>query len=77
MNVYVPEFWLSTVVGDQVPVILLLDVVGKAGTVPPAQIVSEVPKSNVGVMFGATVTVNVVLVAHCPPEGVNVYIPEF
>ena len=50
----------------------LVDVVGKAGTVPPAQIVRLVPKLNVGVTFGLTVTVNVVDVAHCPAPGVNV-----
>ena len=42
----------------------MFDVVGKAGTVPPAQIVSDVPKVNVGVMFGVTVTVNVAGTAH-------------
>jgi hypothetical protein len=42
----------------------LLDVVGKAGTVPPLQIVKDVPKLKVGVIFGLTVTVNVVGFAH-------------
>jgi hypothetical protein len=42
----------------------LFDIVGKVGTVPPAQIVSDVPKVNVGVMFGVTVTVNVAGTAH-------------
>ena len=51
---------------------LLSDVVGKTGTVPPAHIVSEVPNANVGVMLGVTVTVNVVVVAHNPVVGVNV-----
>jgi hypothetical protein len=50
----------------------LPDVVGKAGTLPPAQIVSEVPKLNVGVILGFTVTLNVVAVAHCPAVGVKV-----
>ena len=54
------------------PVILFVDVVGKAGTVPPAQIVKLVPKLKAGVMFGLTVTVNVVVVAHSPAVGVNV-----
>jgi hypothetical protein len=53
----------------------LVDVVGNAGTVPPAHILNEVPKLNVGAMFGATVTVNVVGNAHCPAVGVNVYVP--
>jgi hypothetical protein len=50
--------------GVQVPVIPFPEVPGNAGTVPPAQMVSDVPKVNVGVMFGFTVTVNVVVVAH-------------
>ena len=77
VNVYEPEFWLSTTAGFHVPVILLVDVVGNVGTVPPAQTESDVPKLNVGVMFGLTVTVNVAVVAHCPAVGVNVYEPEF
>ena len=54
----------------------LFDVLGKLGTVPPAQMVSAVPKANVGVMFGSTVTVNVAGIAHSPAAGVNVYVPE-
>ena len=50
----------------------LVDDAGKAGTVPPAQIVSAVPKLKVGVMFGLTVTLNVVGTAHKPGVGVNV-----
>jgi hypothetical protein len=64
VNVYVPLAVLLTVAGLHVPVILLVDVLGKAGTVPPAQIPNVVPKLNAGVMFGATVTVNVVGNAH-------------
>ena len=56
---------------------LLSDVVGKTGTVPPAHIVKEVPNANVGVMLGVMVTANVVVVAHCPAAGVNVYVAEF
>ena len=51
---------------------LLVDVFGKAGTVAPAQIESEVPKLNAGVLFGLTVTVYVAVRAHCPAVGVNV-----
>ena len=58
--------------GFQVPVILLFDVVGNAGAVASAQMVSEVPKSNVGTTFGLTVTLNVAVVAHIPAVGVNV-----
>ena len=68
---------MSTVDGLHVPVILLVDVVGSVGTVPPAHTVKVVPKLNVGVRFGVTVTLNVVGKAHCPAPGVNVYTPEF
>ena len=50
---------------------------GNGGAVAPVQIVSDVPKSKTGVMVGVTVTVNVVVVAHNPAVGVNVYTPEF
>jgi hypothetical protein len=53
-------------------VILLSDAAGNVGTAPPAHIVSEVPNANVGVMFGLTVTVNVVGITHPPEVGVNV-----
>ena len=72
VNVYVPLPVLLTVAGLQVPVIPLVEVVGSAGTVPPEQIDKVVPKLKDGVRFGATVTVNVVVVAHCPAVGVNV-----
>ena len=39
-------------------------------TVPPTQIVASIPASTVGVSF--TTTVIVVVVAHCPADGVNV-----
>ena len=48
--------------GDQVPVMLLLDVVGNADKVAPEQIGATAV--NVGVMFGLTVIVNVAVVAH-------------
>ena len=51
---------------------LLVDELGKEGTVPPAQMVSVVPKLNVGVMFGATVTEKVTGGEHNPADGVNV-----
>jgi hypothetical protein len=55
---------LLTVDGFQVPVIPLVEVVGKVGTVPPLQIVNDVPKLKVGVTIGFTVTFNVVVVPH-------------
>jgi len=64
VKVYDAEFWLSTVDGLHVPVILFVEVVGNAGTPAAAQTVKLVPKLNVGVMLGLTVTVNVAVVAH-------------
>lgn len=68
---------MLTTEGFHVPTIPLVDVVGKAGTIPPAQIVKLVPKLNTGVTFGFTVTLNVVGNAHRPAVGVNVYEAEF
>ena len=48
--------------GDQVPVMPLLEVVGKAVNVAPEQIGATAV--NVGMIFGFTVIVNVVVVAH-------------
>ena len=67
-----PELLLSTTAGLHVPVMPFEDIFGKAGTEPPAQIFNEVPKPNVGVMFGVTVTLKVTGTAHCPAPGVNV-----
>ena len=61
-----------SIAGDQVPLMPLSDVLGKAGTVSPAQMVSEVPKLNDGVMVGFTVTVKLVGDAQRPAAGVNV-----
>ena len=48
--------------GAQVPVMPLLDVMGSADKVAPEQIGATALK--VGAMFGLTVIVNVVVVAH-------------
>jgi len=48
--------------GAQVPVMPLVEVVGSAVRVAPEQIGATAV--NVGVMFGLTVMVNVVVVAH-------------
>ena len=77
VNVYTPEAWLSTVAGLHVPVIPFVEVVGKEGTLAPAQIESEVPKLKTGVIIGLTVTLNAVVVAHWPIDGVKVYVSEF
>jgi hypothetical protein len=58
--------------GDHAPVIPLVDVVGSTDKVAPEQIGATAV--NVGVIFGLTVIVNVVVVAHCPAVGVNVYV---
>ena len=71
-----PEFWLSTTEGLHVPATPFVDVVDKVGMALPAQIVREVPKLNVGVRIGFTVTVNVTDAAHCPGFGVKVYTSE-
>ena len=57
--------------GLQVPLIPLLEVVGSAAKAVPEQIGATAV--NVGVTFGLTVIVNVVVVAHCPAVGVKVY----
>src|ERR1044072_7240578 len=56
--------------GAQLPVIPLLEVVGNGDKVAPEQIGATAV--NVGVTFGLTVIVKVVVVAHCPAPGVNV-----
>ena len=56
--------------GVHVPVIPLLEVVGNGFNVPPEQIGATT--LNVGVMFGLTVIVKVVVVAHSPAVGVKV-----
>jgi len=69
VNVYVVVAVLLTA-GAQVPVIPLLDVVGNGANTAPEQIAAT--GVNVGVMFGLTVIINVVVVAHRPAVGVNV-----
>ena len=56
--------------GAQVPVIPLLEVVGKGDKAAPEQMGATAV--NAGVMFGLTVMVNVMDVAHCPALGVKV-----
>ena len=58
--------------GLQLPLIPLSEVVGSVGTADPAHMLREVPKLNVGVMLGLTVTVKLVAVAHWPAVGVKV-----
>jgi hypothetical protein len=72
VNVYTADVWLLTIAGLHVPVRPLVDVVGKLGTVPPAQITNEVPKLNVGTVLGVTVTLKVAGFAHWPELAVKV-----
>ena len=69
VKVYVVVAVLSKA-GDHVPVMPLLEVVGNGDKVAPLQIGAIAVK--VGVTFGFTVIINVVVVAHCPVVGVNV-----
>jgi hypothetical protein len=48
----------------------LFEVVGSGASVAPEHIGAT--ELNVGVTFGLTVMVKVVVVAHCPADGVNV-----
>ncbi len=57
--------------GDHVPVMLLLEVVGRVNEVP---LHTGPTCVNVGVVCGVTVTVSVAVVAHCPAAGVKVYV---
>jgi hypothetical protein len=57
--------------GDHVPVMLLVEEIGKAAKVAPAQIGATCV--NKGVTFGLTVMVIVAVVAHNPAVGVKVY----
>ncbi|PJA08294.1 MAG: hypothetical protein COX70_04055 [Flavobacteriales bacterium CG_4_10_14_0_2_um_filter_32_8] len=58
------------IAGDHVPVMLLVDVVGKAANASPLHIGETAV--NVGTVGALTVIVIVVLAAHCPAVGVNV-----
>lgn len=64
VNVYTPLEVLLTTAGLQVPAMPLVEVVGSAGTLPPEQMLSDVPNENVGVMLGVTVTFRVTGCAH-------------
>ena len=58
------------IVGDQVPVTALVEVVGNAAIVAPEQ--TAATWVNVGVVLGVTVIVIVAVFAHNPAVGVNV-----
>ena len=74
VNVYTVVCVLSKA-GDQVPVKLFKEVVGSGLKVVPLHIAFI--ELKVGVVFWFTVIVIVVLEAHCPVVGVNVYTVVF
>ena len=72
VNVYVVVAVLFSA-GDHVPVMPLVDVIGRGASVSPEQIGAMA--ANVGTVFaGLTVIVSVAVAAHCPTAGVNVYV---
>ena len=71
VNVYVVVVVLSSA-GAHVPVMPLLEVVGSGARVAPEHIGATAVKAGVVLLF--TVMVKVVVVAHCPGSGVNVYV---
>jgi len=62
VNTYVAPVVLLMVVGSQVPPIPLSETAGSVGAVAPEQ--NVVAKVNNGVIDGATITLNVAVVAH-------------
>ena len=65
-----PVVVLSTVAGDHVPVMPLVEVVGKIGATPPVQIAGIA--ANVGIILGVTVIVLLKIVAQPLPSGVKI-----
>ena len=61
---------LLGVVGDHVPEIPFVELVGSGAKASPEQIGGTAVK--VELTLGFTVMINVVVVAHCPAAGVNV-----
>ena len=61
---------MLTVAGFHMPVIPFVEVVGSTGADEPLHIGAMALKVGVVLLF--TVTVNAVVVAHCPAFGVNV-----
>ena len=62
VKVYVPLAVLLTTAGDHVPAMPLVEINGRIGAVVPVQIGAIA--ANVGIIFGLTVTVSVVVMAH-------------
>jgi hypothetical protein len=72
VNVYTADDILLTTAGFHVPVMPLVDVVGKTGAVAPLHIACTA--LNVGVVFASTVMVNGTVAKHPGPLAVNVYV---
>ena len=70
--VVVPGVAVLIVAGLQVPVMPLVEVVGSAGAVLFWQ--SGPIAVNAGVICGSIVMINVACIAHCPADGVKVYV---
>ena len=68
--IVVPTAVVLMVAGFHVPIILLVDVNGKAGATEFRQ--NGPIALNVGVIWSVTVMLNVVGAPHCPASGVNV-----
>ena len=58
--------------GDQLPVMPFFEMIGSGDKPSPEQMAETA--SKVGVTDGFTVMVNAAVVAHCPADGVKVYI---
>jgi hypothetical protein len=67
---------LLTTAGVHAPVIPFDELAGKVTTGAPSQMVVFVPKGKAGVIFGFTVTVNVVPSTHPADVAVNIYVPD-
>ena len=72
VKLYVVVVVLLTVAGNQFPAMPLLEMDGKTGTADPLQIAAT--WVNTGITLAFTVTVSVFVVAHCPADGVKVYV---
>jgi hypothetical protein len=72
VNVYAPGTWLLIVAGLHVPGIPFEEMLCNVGGIAFAQMMTEVPKENTGVMFGVMVTVKLAGFAQRPVVGVNV-----
>jgi hypothetical protein len=74
VKVYVPDAVLLIIAGVHVPLIPFVDMAGSGGATEPLQIGAMA--ANVGIVPLVTVTVSVVVFAHCPAFGVKVYVPD-